>query len=364
MLPVCPKGNPRRSAVGDVFSVGFPFVSRFNTHLLISSDLEWKHKNILLRWSVFLHNLLLGLSALKSTQARKSHTQTHKVTLMLSAACWHMAASHTKTEALEFSISIPKPWRLPFFSLAHCWGAADLNAGQSFSCTQRWQKHQTSGLDARTDGANGEKHRVPDFIKRSANHLKGCWHTRSIVEGSSNLCLQINNSSHCCHAIFKLSFPFYVTQSLTREKGGLFFSLWQAHKEQQKYIIYIIITHTGWGLKRYPAPAPKHQWLIRRFFFSTPRCTGLCTHAVSLSINQTNNKILISFVADDINSPPSLSSAVNRFFWGLYSQMETPQICPPILHFPPLFFFLLQAPPPLQSVYLFSPTSLPLCQSL
>lgn len=85
--------------------------------LLINPDQERKHKNSiwLLCWSVFSHNLLLGLSASKSKLAKKLHTQTHtcKVTLMLSAACWHMAASHTKTEALEFSISIPKPWWLP-----------------------------------------------------------------------------------------------------------------------------------------------------------------------------------------------------------------------------------------------------------
>ncbi len=88
------------------------------------------------------------------------------------------------------------------------------------------------------------------------------------------------------------------------------------------------------------------------FYFSGVQA---CTHTLyllaRLLLSKSDNKTPISFVAYDINSLSHLLSdcAVNRFFLGLYSQMETLQICPPILHFPSIFF-PFTSPPPLQSV--------------
>lgn len=146
-----------------------------------------------------------------------------------------------------------------------------------------------------------------------------------------------------------------------------FFSLWQPDKERQKNVIYIIITHSGWDLKGYPV-SPKHQWPTEIAQFLFLRCTGLCTHTLHpsacLLLNKSNQQYETDIICGlwHILTLTSLFSysAVNRFFFlGLYSQMETRQICLPILHFPSSF----TNPPPLQSVYLFSPTGLSLCQS-
>ncbi len=155
-----------------MFGVGFPSDLGFNRHLLASNNLLWMLENSvwLLCLSVCSHNLLLGSSTWE-TSWQRNHTlrHTHKVTLMLSAVLWHMAASHTKLKPLNFPLVFQNRGCSFFQSGTVC--ACRAHKGDKNIRLQVW--------DARTDGAAGEKHTVPDFIKRNTNQPKGCRHIRT-----------------------------------------------------------------------------------------------------------------------------------------------------------------------------------------
>lgn len=143
-----------------------------------------------------------------------------------------------------------------------------------------------------------------------------------------------------------------------------FFSLWQPDKERQKNVIYIIITHSGWDLKGYPV-SPKHQWPTEIAQFLFLRCTGLCTHTLHpsacLLLNKSNQQYETDIICGlwHILTLTSLFSysAVNRFFF--FRIILTDGDSANLSSNPSSF----TNPPPLQSVYLFSPTGLSLCQS-
>lgn len=98
LLVVWSKGDLQHFKGDFVSRVGFPVVPHFRLSRLKAPALR-----VTFTWSEISYNLLLGSKCLEK-QAGKEITHTQKVTLMLSATCWHMAASHTKLKPLNFPL--------------------------------------------------------------------------------------------------------------------------------------------------------------------------------------------------------------------------------------------------------------------